>query len=385
MFSWSMYWVGCVCLGVVGASARSQSGSNLFQVLLFLLSTTLIVFGLKVSLIPLALMIAFALFAIMVKRMGRPVSWAIVPMVLIWAVAKCVGFVLLPTLPLTAFVGISYFVVKLFTLLRDYQSGLVKNPRAITILNYLFFAPTFLAGPMHLYREFDTSVRAPRMPSAPEALPLVFRILWGATKVFVLAPFLLPHGLPVPPDVSVAGIDLVMRAFVFTFQLYFEFSGYSDMAIGSAKLMGISTPENFNNPFLSRNIVEFWQRWHITLMRVITNYVYVPLTRHMSSKKGFSSRLTMVLGITGAFVVSGFWHGATLNFILWGLYNAAGIIVYESFRPKLVKFNKCPLFSRPAASSAVEIVSICLTFVFISLGWIIFNWDSNAVIGSLGI
>ena len=385
MFSWSMYWVTCICLGVAGASAKSQSGSSLFQVLLFLLSATLIVFGLKVSLIPLALMIAFALFAIVVIRMGRPVSWAIVPMVLVWAIAKCAGFVLIPALPLTAFVGISYFVVKLFTLLRDYQSGLVKSPRAITILNFLFFAPTFLAGPMHLYREFDASVRAPSVPSIPEIIPLVFRILWGATKVFVLAPFLLPHGLPVAPDSSVTGIDLVLRAFVFTFQLYFEFSGYSDMAIGSAKLMGISTPENFNNPFLSRNIVEFWQRWHITLMRVITGYVYVPLTRYLSAKKGFSSRLTMVLGITGAFAVSGFWHGAALNFILWGLYNAAGIIVYESFRPKLIKMNRRPFFSGRVVSRAVRLFSICLTFAFISLGWIIFNWDSNAVKGSLGI
>lgn len=385
MFSWSLYWLGCLCLGVVGASAKSQSGGNLFQVLMLVLSVMLIFFGLKVSLLPLALMIVFALFSIIVVRLGRPVSWAIVPMVLIWAVAKYVGFVLLPTLPLTAFIGISYFVVKLFTFLRDYQSGLIKNPRAITVLNYLFFAPTFLAGPMHLYREFNASVSAPRIPSAPEVLPLVFRILWGATKVFVLAPYLLPYGLPIPPNESVAGIDLVLRAFVFTFQLYFEFSGYSDMAIGSAKLMGISTPENFNNPLLSRNIVEFWQRWHITLMRVITNYVYVPLVRYLSSKKAITSRLTMVLGITGAFVVSGFWHGATLNFILWGLYNAAGIITYENLRPKLVKMKKSPLFSRPTVSNAVRIVSICLTFTFISLGWIIFNWDSNAAKGSFGI
>lgn len=380
-----MYWVACFCLGVAGAAARTQSGGSLHQASLFALSITLIFFGLKMAFIPLALMIVFALFAILVMRTGRPVSWAIIPMILVWAVAKVVGFVLIPVLPLVAFVGISYFVVKLFTLLRDYQSGLVKNPRVITVLNYLFFAPTFLAGPMHLYREFDTSVRVPRLPGATEILPLVFRILWGAVKVFVLAPCLLPHGLPVPPYGSVTGIDLVLRAFVFTFQLYFEFSGYSDMAIGSARLMGISTPENFNNPLLSRNIVEFWQRWHITLMRVITNYVYVPMTRRMSAKKGFSPRITMILGITGAFVVSGFWHGATLNFILWGLYNAAGIIVYESLRPWLVKMNKRPLLSRKAVSKAVRAISIGLTFIFIALGWILFNWNSSGAKNIFGI
>jgi D-alanyl-lipoteichoic acid acyltransferase DltB (MBOAT superfamily) len=385
MFSWSIFWIACICLGIVGACAKSQSANTIFQVLLLMLSFTLIVFGLKVSLVPVAILVCFALFAIVVVRLGLPAPWAFVPIVLIWAVAKSIGFVLVPSLPLVAFVGISYFVVKLFTFLRDYQSGLVKNPRVVTILNYLFFAPTFLAGPMHYYREFDKSVRTPKLPSAEASIPLVFRILWGATKVFVLAPFLLPRGLPVPPDVAVTGIELVLRSFVFSFQLYFEFSGYSDMALGSAKLMGIDTPENFNKPLLSRNIVEFWQRWHITLMRVITSYVYVPLTRYLSSKKSIDARLTMVLGITGAFLVSGFWHGATANFILWGLYNAVGIIVYEICRPSLINMKKRKLFAGKAMSGAMRIVSVCLTFIFISLGWIIFTLDPNAVKGSFGI
>jgi membrane protein involved in D-alanine export len=201
----------------------------------------------------------------------------------------------------------------------------------------------------------------------------------------VLAPFLLPQSLPVSSDTSVTSLELVLRSFVFTFQLYFEFSGYSDMAVGSSKLMGISTPENFNKPLLSRNIVEFWQRWHITLMRVITNYVYVPLARHLSSKKSIPSRLTMVLGITGAFLVSGFWHGATTNFIVWGLYNAGGIICYELLKPTLIKLQKRKHFVGRPTSFAIRIVSICITFVYISLGWIIFNLNPSAVKGSFGI
>lgn len=250
MFSWSIFWASCVCIGIVGAGAKSQSANNVFQALLLLLSLTLIAVGLKVSLVPLAILFCFALFSVILVRLKLSALWAIVPMLLIWAVAKCVGFVLVPSLPLVAFVGISYFVVKLFTLLRDCQSGLVKNPRIITTLNYLFFAPTFLAGPMHYYREFDKTVRAPKLPSAQSIIPLVFRILWGATKVLVLSPFLMPYGLPVPVDVPVTSIELLFRAFVFTFQLYFEFSGYSDMAVCSAKLMGIDTPENFNIPLL---------------------------------------------------------------------------------------------------------------------------------------
>jgi alginate O-acetyltransferase complex protein AlgI len=384
MFSWSIFWIACVCLGIVGASAKSSAANTVFQLLLLLGSLALIVFGLKVSLVPLSILVGFALFAITMVRLKQSVLWTMVPMLLVWAIAKCTGFVVVPSLSLVAFVGISYFVVKLFTFLRDYQSGLVKNPRMLTTLNYLFFAPTFLAGPMHYYREFDKTVRAPSLPSADAVIPLVFRILWGATKVLVLSPFLAPKGLPVPLDVPVTSMDLVLRAFVFTFQLYFEFSGYSDMAIGSAKLIGINTPENFNTPLLSRNVVEFWQRWHITLMRVITSYVYVPWARQLSARK-LSPTVTMALAITGAFLVSGFWHGATMGFILWGLYNALAIIVYELCRPYLIKFYKRELFAGKLMSQLVRFVSIGLTFFIISLGWILFNLDSSAVQRSLGL
>jgi D-alanyl-lipoteichoic acid acyltransferase DltB (MBOAT superfamily) len=385
MFSWSVYWITSVCLGIGGASVKSPAANTVFQFLLLLGSLVLIVFGLKVSLVPLLILLGFALFAVMMIRFKQSVLWVIVPMLLVWSIAKCIGFVLIPSLSLVAFVGISYFVVKLFTLLRDYQSGLVKNPRMITILNYLFFAPTFLAGPMHYYREFDKSVKAPKLPTAQEVIPLVFRILWGAVKVLVLSPFLVPKGLPVPADYPVTSVDLIIRACVFTFQLYFEFSGYSDMAIGSSKLMGIDTPENFNNPLLSRNVVEFWQRWHITLMRAITAYVYVPLARRLAVKKTLNPTLTMMLAISFAFLVSGFWHGARLNFILWGLYNALAIIVYEICRPHLTKLYKREIFAGKILPRVTRFISIGITFFVISLGWILFNLDSNAVQHSFGL
>jgi D-alanyl-lipoteichoic acid acyltransferase DltB (MBOAT superfamily) len=384
MFSWSIFWIACISLGIVGASAKSAAANTVFQVCLLAISLALIVFGLKMSLISLSIMLGFALFAITMVRLKQSMLWTMVPMLLVWAIAKCTGFVVMPSLPLAAFVGISYFVVKLFTFLRDCQSGLVKNPCMITTLNYLFFAPTFLAGPMHYYREFDKTVKAPLLPSADAVIPLVFRILWGATKVLALSPFLAPKGLPVPQDMTVTSMDLVLRAFVFTFQLYFEFSGYSDMAIGSAKLIGVTTPENFNRPLLSRNIVEFWQRWHITLMRVITSYVYVPWARQLSSRK-LGPTLTMSLAISGAFLVSGFWHGATVGFILWALYNAVAIIVYELCRPYLFKLCKREFFAGKVMSQVVRFASIGLTFLTISLGWILFNLDSSSVQRYLGL
>ena len=385
MFSWSIFWVACVCLGIVGASAKSAPINNVFQLLVLLCSFALIIFGLKVSLVPLSILIGFAIFSFFLVRSGQSVLWALIPIILIWAIAKFIGYIIIPSLPLVAFVGLSYFVVKLFTFLRDYQSGLIKSPNFLTTLNYLFFAPTFWAGPMHYYREFDKTIKAPKLPGAEEMIPLAFRILWGATKVFILVPFLAPKGLPLPVGEPDTALALILRSFVFTFQLYFEFSGYSDMAIGAAKLMGIYVPENFNRPLQSRNVVEFWQRWHITFMRVITGYIYVPLARSLAAKHHLNSTLVMAIAIFGAFFVSGFWHGASTNFILWGLYNALLIILYELIKPYLKKLLQNKFFSTKIALLLLRAVSIGLTFFFISLGWILFNMEANAVQQAFGL
>ena len=379
MFSWSIYWVACIFTGIVGATAKSQAANRIYQIMLLVVSMGLISLGLKVTPVPLAILFGFVLIAVLLIRMRLSVMWVLIPVVLLWAVAKCIGFVLVPALPLAGFVGISYFVVKLLTFLRDYQSGLVKNPKLITALNYLFFAPTFLAGPMHYYREFDKSVKDPKLPSPNQIIPLVFRILWGAVKTLVLSPLLSPHGMPVPDGLSISGSELLIRAFIFTFQLYFEFSGYSDMAIGSSKLMGIQTPENFNNPLISRNIVEFWQRWHISLMRAITGYVYVPLARKFATVKVAGPKLTMAVVTVTAFTVSGFWHGGSLNFILWGIYNAGIIVAYEICRPYLAGINKLKLFAGPCMQWVVRACSVGTTFFFISLGWILFNMNSASL------
>ena len=379
MFSWSIYWVACIFTGIVGATAKSQAANRIYQIMLLVVSMGLISLGLKVTPVPLAILFGFVLIAVLLIRMRLSVMWVLIPVVLLWAVAKCIGFVLDPALPLAGFVGISYFVVKLLTFLRDYQSGLVKNPKLITALNYLFFAPTFLAGPMHYYREFDKSVKDPKLPSPNQIIPLVFRILWGAVKTLVLSPLLSPHGMPVPDGLSISGSELLIRAFIFTFQLYFEFSGYSDMAIGSSKLMGIQTPENFNNPLISRNVVEFWQRWHISLMRAITGYVYVPLARKFATVKVAGPKLTMAVVTVTAFTVSGFWHGGSLNFILWGIYNAGIIVAYEICRPYLAGFNKLQLFAGPGMQWVVRACSVGTTLFFISLGWILFNMNSASL------
>jgi D-alanyl-lipoteichoic acid acyltransferase DltB (MBOAT superfamily) len=385
MFSANLYWVTCILIGLIGAGSNSRASNNLFQSMLLLVSLALITITLEISVVPLCILLCIGLLAAILVKLKLSVGWIIGPLVLLWSGGKIFGFVLVPELPFVAFVGISYFVVKLFTFLRDYQVGLVKDAKIITTMNYLFFAPTFVSGPMHYYSEFDKTVRAPNLPAVHSIIPLLYRICLGSLKVLVVSPFLAPYGFPVIADGPLTLFDLLVRSFVFTFQLYFQFSGYCDMAIGSSSLMGLKTPENFKNPLMSRNIVEFWQRWHITLMRVITGYIYVPLVRNLSAKKDINSRMVMMIGLLIAFLISGFWHGATTNFIIWGLYHAFFMISYELSKPVFGRLYKNKLFSGKLVSYLIRFSSIFVTFVIISVGWILFNLTPSMLFSLLGL
>ena len=139
----------------------------------------------------------------------------------------------------------------------------------------------------------------------------------------------------------------------FTFQIYYDFSGYSDMAVGLGKMLGFNFPENFRHPYISRSISEFWRRWHITLGSWFRSYVYIPLGGNRKGKYKTLRNLLIVWGLTGL------WHGASWNFILWGLYFGIIIIAEKLFLGKyLEKLN--------------PIISIIYTFVLVVLGWVLF-------------
>ena len=166
----------------------------------------------------------------------------------------------------------------------------------------------------------------------------MFRIALGLFKVKILAPLFLPLGLdsfslahrPTPKQ-------LVIAAFVYSFILFWNFSGYSDLAIGISRLIGIKTPENFTSPYLAPNIREFWQRWHISFSRVLTSYLFVPLSRALGNKLGERPRAILIIAYLITFTFCGYWHGPTANFLLWGVYHAVGLIIYDVYRGYAVK------------------------------------------------
>jgi alginate O-acetyltransferase complex protein AlgI len=147
----------------------------------------------------------------------------------------------------------------------------------------------------------------------------------------------------------------------YTFQIYFDFSGYSDMAIGIARMIGFKFPENFNNPYTSQSITEFWQRWHITLGAWMKNYLYIPLGGNR-----VKSKYRLYLNLWLVFLASGLWHGASWNFVIWGAYHGAFLVIERSFLLKLYE-KMGAIFRR------------IVIFFIVTIGWVFFRVEHFSV------
>ena len=218
--------------------------------------------------------------------------------------------------------------------------------------------PQLIAGPIVRYCDIEQEIRH-RNYDWNEALQGFYRFIIGLSKKILISDVI---GIQV--DKMLAG-DIAMMdsatAWItivgYTMQRYFDFSGYSDMAIGLGKIMGFHFPENFDNPYNSSSITEFWRRWHMTLGAFMRNYLYIPLGGNRCSK----SRMYFNLWIV--FLLSGFWHGANWNFLIWGAYHGIWL-VFE--RMGLKKFYE----------KIGKIPSVIITFVIVVVGWVFFRIES---------
>jgi len=231
---------------------------------------------------------------------------------------------------------------------------------------YVMFYPQLVAGPierpqnlLHQFREkhdFDSE----RMYSGLKLM------LWGLFKKVVIADRLSIYVDAVYGNVGhYSGLNLAVATVFFAIQIYCDFSGYSDMAIGAAKVMGFKLMTNFNRPYFARNIQEFWKRWHISLSTWFRDYVYISLGGNRVSKK------RIYLNVAIVFILSGFWHGANWTFIIWGAVHAALIICYMLLSRFFRKVQG-------KANWIIDGLSILLTFAVVCLGWIFFRANSLA-------
>src|ERR1044072_8530943 len=297
------------------------------------------------------------------------------PVVVPWVLGKQSAALEWKPLDFLYFVGFSFFLIKAWTLIKDYHDGRVERPDLFVVLAYFLFFPAYVAGPMHLYGEFDATLREPARLDGGAGGDVVFRILLGFVKIKLLAALFTPLSLEaVKTSGALTLRGLLAGSFAYSVVIWADFSGYSDLAIATSRVVGIRTPENFNYPYAAANIRDFWQRWHITFSRVLTGYVFVPVSRKLNAAFGARRHAVLITSYLATFLFCGYWHGPTLNFLLWGLYHGAGLVVYDLYRQgatkRRLKRKGKPLFRY--AETLGRAASVALTFSFVSLGWVFF-------------
>jgi D-alanyl-lipoteichoic acid acyltransferase DltB (MBOAT superfamily) len=281
------------------------------------------------------------------------------------------------TLNLLLPVGISFYTFKSLSYTIDVYRGRCDVTRsAIDYLTFVAFFPQLLAGPIDRASAFLPQLRAERTFEYAAATDAGRQILWGLFKKMAVA-----DGLAVIVSdrfdhfARFQGPELALAAFLFTVQIYCDFSAYSDISIGVARLFGISAMRNFAYPYFSQSVAEFWRRWHISLSTWFRDYVYIPLG---GSRVG---RGRHAANLFATFLLSGLWHGAAMNFVFWGGLHGLGVMPTALRKGgKRLKATDTPGGEHPGVAA---IGRILVTFVFVSFAWIFFRASSLHVAVSI--
>jgi alginate O-acetyltransferase complex protein AlgI len=282
-------------------------------------------------------------------------------------------------------IGVSYFSFRMIHFLVESYRQKIQNLNLLTYVDYIIFFPAFISGPINRYNHFASQVCSTASTKlAADLRAGGERIVHGLFKKLVLAQILYPHILSIQPDVlsGMSFFDAVLGLYAYALYFYFDFAGYTDLAIGCARLIGIELPENFNNPFLKRNIRELWANWHISLTSWLVDYIYWPIVRKFRSLDYFRRHPVFLsnLGMIITFIVCGMWHGETANFILWGAYHGFGIAILTIYQREKRK-ARSPFLQKYFRSKTSTGLGTILTFNFFAFGLSLFVLD----IGSLGI
>jgi D-alanyl-lipoteichoic acid acyltransferase DltB (MBOAT superfamily) len=266
------------------------------------------------------------------------------------------------------FVGLSYMAFRLSQLTLEVRNEIVPAPTIWEHLSFAFFVPTLAVGPISRYSVFRRSLYEPDRSITPIGRSLL-RMLTGVTKYLFLASMLeqLGYGGLLLDSHPHHWVDLPVAAIAFCVYLYLNFSGYCDMAIGAAGLLGIQVDENFDRPFTSRNLQEFWTRWHITLSNYLRDTVFTPLSKELARRMGpRSAPHAIAIAILVVFVAMGAWHGLAWNFLIYGSLHGVGVVschYYTIFlKHRLGKAGYAAYERNPFIRAA----AVTLTFVFLT-------------------
>ncbi|MCR0567888.1 hypothetical protein MKC54_03785 [[Clostridium] innocuum] len=229
---------------------------------------------------------------------------------------------------------------------------------------YLTFFPKLIQGPIVKYKDMKEELQY-RKIMFDDCIEGIERIIIGLCKKVLVADYLAEITSQIF-SLSMSGIDSLtawLAVLLFSIQIYMDFSGYSDIAIGISKLFGFHFQENFNFPYISKSITEFWRRWHISLGAWFREYLYIPL--------GGNRRGNVYINLIIVFLVTGLWHGASLIYLGWGIYHGIFILIEKFMKKKGIMQN---------TTRFTDLVRICCTFLIVSIGWIAFNISNPAAL-----
>lgn len=256
-------------------------------------------------------------------------------------------------------IGVSFFTFQKISYTLDVYRK--KNLPQSNFWNYLLFItlfPQLIAGPIVRYGDIADQLET-RNENINNRLDGMFRFIIGLAKKILIAnvmavqvQLIYSSGID-----SISSANAWLAALSFTFQIYFDFSGYSDMAIGLGKMIGFKFPENFDFPYKARSITEFWQRWHMTLSTWMRDYLYIPLGGNR--KSGTRTYINLFL----VFLFSGLWHGAAWNFVIWGTFHGLFLVIERAFLKKWL--DRIPKF-----------ISIAYCFLIVLIGWVFFSAET---------
>ena len=267
-------------------------------------------------------------------------------------------------------VGISFYTFQALSYTIDvYQKKLPATHDVIEFFAYICFFPQLVAGPIERATNLLPQFQTVRQFNYAKAIDGMRQMLWGFAKKIVIADscaYSVNTYWEEYPDLN--GISLFVLGVVFTFQIYCDFSGYSDIAIGCSRLFGFNLMRNFNFPYFSRSIPECWRRWHISLTTWFRDYIYFPLGGSRCDKWKIIRNVYIVWGI------SGLWHGANWTFVSWGLFHASLLAIYNLFSIN-TKYKNVVAYGR-LLPSAKEFSQMAITFFLAVVGWIIFRAEN---------
>ncbi len=279
--------------------------------------------------------------------------------------------------------GYSYFAFRIIHTVRDAQNSAALPVSLAEYIVYVIFFPAFMAGPIDRLPRFLKDLRESETNADADWLAALLRLAVGLFKKFVLADSLARFALSVDifPNIENTGY-FWLALYAYAFQIYFDFSGYTDIAIGIGRLIGVRLPENFSLPYRKPNLTQFWNAWHITLTQWFRAYFFNPLQRSLRRNKKRPLWLVILFLQLATMVLIGLWHGLVWNFVLWGLWHGVGLFVHnrwrDAFGAKMTAWAGTPLRQNLITASG-----IFLTFHYVVVGWVFFALPSEHILPAL--